>query len=145
MARNAQGSYLDHSANASPLVWGELEECKNIDGPTSQSGQSETTHLRSTAKEFLAQLQDAGEVTLSCNYIGGTVQLALREMFRTQADPQHFRIHLPTDSTKTIFDQFWFRASVTQWQLGAQVDNAIPLTLRLKVSGDVDAAFNVTE
>lgn len=137
MAINAQGSYLEHTPDGSPEVWDELEECKNIDGPTASSGQTETTHLRSTAKEFLAQLPDNGEVTLTCNFTAGTEQMRLRTMFTSQADPQRFRIKVPTDATKTTFHIFSFSASVTRWATSEAVDNAVPLNITLKVTGDV--------
>jgi hypothetical protein len=137
MAINAQGSFIDHTPNGSPEAWRELEECKNIDGPSASSGQTETTHLRSTSKEYLPQLPDNGEVTLTCNFTAQPEQLALRTMFTGQADAQRFRIHIPTDSTKTSFHIFAFNASVTKWQTSEAVDNAVPLNITLKVTGDV--------
>lgn len=137
MAINAQGSYLEHTPDGSPEVWDELEECKSIDGPSASAGNTETTHLRSTAKEYLPQLPDNGEVTLTCNFVAGTEQMRLRDMFVNQSDPQRFRIKVPTDSTKTTFHIFSFLASVTRWATSEAVDAAVPLNITLKVTGDV--------
>jgi len=136
--RNTQGSRILHAAGTgSPGDFNEIEEVTNISGPDGTANTIDVTHLRSTAKEYLPGLGDFGQLQLTCNYVGAPQQIALLTMFQTNADPEEFRLYLPVDSTQTNFDRFTFDASVTQWQLGATVDDKQTLNMTLKITGSV--------
>lgn len=141
--RNAQQSRILHSAGGTVGSFDEIEAVTNISGPTGTANNIDVTDLRSTAKEFLAGLADYGNVTLSLNYVGGTKQLDLYDMFRTNADPQPFKIAFPTSAAATAFDVLAFDASVQSCQWGAQVDGKQDLSITLKTSGAADLTQNV--
>lgn len=135
MARNSQQTRIQYGSG-SPIDWADVEECVSIQGPNAQSNDIECTHLRSTEKEYLQGLPDNGEVTLTCNYKNGTVQMALRTLFKTQADPVPFRILRPTAAGASTYDAFQFNASVKSWQFtNTQVDSKQEIQIVLKVSG----------
>ena len=142
--RNTQGSRILHAAGTgSPGEYHEIEEVTNISGPDGTANTIDVTHLRSTAKEYLPGLGDFGQIQMTCNYVGQPQQIALLTMFQTNADPEEFRLYLPVNSQLTSFDRFTFDASVTQWQLGAVVDDKQTLSITLKVTGTVELTQNV--
>lgn len=139
--RNTQQSRISHSETGSTGTFTELEEVVSISGPSGQAATIDTTHLRSTAKEKLAGLADYGQVTLVLNYIGGTEQKALWDMFSVNADPESFCIEAPTSAAATTFDVFDFLASVSQCSLGINTDDKQVLNITLQISGSVIAAY----
>ena len=137
MARNAQHSVLQHGGASSPATYVELEEVTSITGPDGSANLINASHLQSNKKEYLQGLADGGTIQLECNYVGGTKQLALFEMFNTGADPEFFRMRLPNNSALTTYDDFYFLGIVTKWSLGAKVDDKQTLTMTIQTTGDI--------
>lgn len=137
MALNAQQSRIEHSDGGSPPTFTEIEEVVSISGPTGTAGTTDATHLRSSAIETLPKLPDYGEVTLDCNLVYGAQQIALFAMFSSNADPERFRMRLPSNATATAFHTFEFDAAVTAWQVRAPVNDKQGLSMTLKISGPV--------
>lgn len=135
--RNSQGSRVYHSGPGSPSSYGEIEQVSDITGPDGSSQQIDTTHLRSTGKEYLPGLADFGQIQLTCNYVAGTKQIDLFNNFVANSDPEPFRLKAPTSSTQLLFDQFDFLAIVTKWTLGLKVNDKQALTITLKITGTV--------
>lgn len=134
MALKAQQSTIEIGSGTSPETFSEVEEVVSISGPDGQANLIDTTHLKSTGKEYLPGLGDFGQVTLECNFTGGTNQMALRTMFATQADPRNFRISVPEDGDAHEFD---FAAIVTAWSLNVATDDKVTLNVTLQISGSV--------
>jgi len=133
MALKAQQSYLQvYHTN----MLKEIEEVNNITGPDGKSKLIETTHLRSTGKEYLSGIADMGSINLDCNFTGGTEQMFLRTMFATQAAAVVFRLKVP-DSTATQYHVFTFNAIVTAWALDLKTDDKAGLKITVQVSGGV--------
>ena len=138
MAINSQGSKILHaSAAASPSVYVELEEVTSIGGPDGTLNLIDVSHLGSTRKEYLPGLADNGTITLACNFTAGTKQMAMFALFNGSADPNEFRIKIPTDATKTLFHTFDFNAIVTRWSLADAVDAKVTLNITLQTTGGV--------
>lgn len=57
------------SALATPVAYTDVGEFLSWSGPTASKGEIETTHLQSTAKEFLAALPDNGTIDASTNFL----------------------------------------------------------------------------
>lgn len=140
--RNSQQSRIQYSAGGTAGTFSEIEEVTDIAGPDGSANTIDTTHLRSTTKEYLAGLGDFGTLTLTCNYIGATNQIELFDMFSSNADPRSFVLELPTAADASLFDAFAFSASVTKWSLGSKVDDKQVLNITLKVTGDLDLTQN---
>lgn len=137
MARQTQQSRILHSGPGSPATYTEIEQVVTISGPDGQASNIDCTHLRSTAKEYLAGLADFGQITLTCNYTGGTKQIDMFNMYTSHSDPEPFALELPTSAAATTFDIFAFNASVTQWALSVGVDDKQVLNMTLKITGSV--------
>lgn len=136
MALSSQGTKLQ-KGSASPTVWSDVEEVVSIQGPSSSSNLIDVSHLGSTAKEYLTGLSDSGQLQVTCNFTGGTQQMAMRTMFTTSASAGEFRIRIPTSPGASTYHNFAFRAVVMSWEVGAQVDDKVPLNMTLQVSGSV--------
>lgn len=134
---NAQGSRIEHSAG-SPSVWNEIEHVTSISGPSGTANLIDVTDLRSSGKEYLPGLADFGEITLACNFTGGTEQMALFDLFSTNADANEYRLRIPTSAAQTTFYVFRFNAVVSAWSLSAAVDDKVPLNITLRTTGGVE-------
>lgn len=141
--RASQKSRILHSDTGSTGSYAVVENVTNISGPNGQSPVIDVTDLLSTGKENVPGLPDYGQITLDVNWRGATEQVALYDMFSTSADPEYFKIALPTDSTAATFDTLEFTASVIGCTFGAQVDNKQTAQFTLKTSGAVTLTQNV--
>jgi hypothetical protein len=137
MALNSQGSKISHGNGASPEVFTQIEEVTSIGGPDGSAPLIDVSHLQSTRKEYLQGLADGGQVQLECNFIAGAQQMSLFTMFNNTADPESFRIEIPTDSTRSAFHQFDFQGIVTKWSLADAVDAKVKLNVTLQTTGGV--------
>jgi Lambda phage tail tube protein, TTP len=135
---NSQGSKILHSQEISPPAYVAIEQVTSIGGPDGSASLIDVSHLLSTGKEYLQGLGDAGQIQIECNYAGGAQQLDLFRMFNNSADPEAFKIMLPTSSAKTQFYVFEFLAICMKWSLSAAVDAKQKLTITLQVSGQVN-------
>jgi predicted secreted protein len=136
MALKAQQSII------SVLVAGvlhDIEEVVNITGPDGKAKLIDTTHLKSTGKEYLQGLADWGAISMDCNFTGETYQMYLRTMYATQAPANTFRVKIP-DDTSGEFHVFTFEGIVTSWNLDVKTDDKVDLKISLQVSGSVDYA-----
>lgn len=149
MAINSQGSRILHadvsaSPDPSPLVYVALEEVTSIGGPDGTLNLIDTSHLGSTAKEYLPGLADNGTITLALNFTAGTKQMVMKDLFDGSADANPFRIQIPTTSARTAYHTFDFDAIVTRWSLADAVDSKVTLNITLQTTGGVDYVGVVT-
>lgn len=137
MATNSRGAYFTYDAGdtAGPQT---LEECRQIGGPDGTAATIDTTHLLSSGKEYLTDIPDFGDITLTCNYTGGTVQLNMFDAFTDSAPPAPCtaRVKMP-DGT---YNTFSFNAVVTKWSLNLAVGSQANLSITVHVSGGLDFA-----
>lgn len=140
MAINSQGSkiLLGADPDVSPIVYNAIEEVTSINGPDGSLNLIDTSHLGSTGKEYLPGLADNGTIQLAMNFTAGTRQMDLFDLFNGSADPQAFRIQIPTDSTRTQFHTFDFMAIVTRWSIADAVDSKVSLNVTLQTTGGVE-------
>lgn len=141
MALNSRGSQFFYDAGDTAGL-SAVEECRNISGPDGSAATIDTTHLTSTGKEFLADFPDFGDVTLTCNYTGGTVQQNLFDAFQASADPAPCQIKVPQAVGSTDYHAFNFNAIVTKWSIAEAVGSQVTLTVTLHVTGAV--TYNAT-
>jgi hypothetical protein len=141
MALNSQQSRVEHAtAGNSPSVYVVIEEVTSIGGPSGTANLIDSTHLLSTGKEFLQGLADFGEVTLAGNFTGGTKQMELFDLFSNTADPQEFRIRIPSAAGATTYHTFYFNGVVSGWALSGGVDDKWNLNITIRTSGGMDYA-----
>lgn len=135
MALNSQGSRISHASAASPTDFQPLEECKSISGPNGTLSLLDASHLGSSRKEYLPGLADNGTIDVECNFVAGTEQMRLFDMFNNSSDPEPFLIEIPTDSSRTSFHQFTFNGIMSKFTLGEAVDSIVKLTMTIQTTG----------
>src|SRR5690349_15587042 len=111
--RGAQGSKILHSDGGTVSTYAAVENVTNISGPSGTAAPIDTTDLESTALENVPDLPDYGQVQLELNWRAQTEQEALYNMFANSSEAEYFKIALPTDSTRTVYDVLAFQATVT--------------------------------
>lgn len=141
MALKAQQSRILVETGGSPTLV-EIEEVNNITGPDGKAKLIDTTHLRSTGKEYLRGIADFGQISLDMNFTDNAPgQIFLRDMYITQlgptAEPKHFRIMVPA-SDGSSFHVFDFLAICTSWNLDLKTDDKAGLKATIQVTGAVD-------
>lgn len=132
MALNSRGSQFLYDSGSGLAV---LEECKNIAGPDGSAATIETTHLGSSAKEYLADFPDFGDINLTCNFTGDTVQMDLFDAFKDSADPAPALVRIPQAIGSSDYHNFAVMAIVTKWSVTAAVGAAAQLTVTVHVTG----------
>jgi hypothetical protein len=123
------------AATFTPTTWtevGSVVDCNKNDPGSNEIG---TTHLRSTAKEFIFGLIDNGEYVMTVNYsFDDTAQVALREAQLASAV-------INVRATYPDGDTISFEAYVTTFNgPGAAVDGILTGDITLRITGDVTFA-----
>lgn len=139
MALHSQQTVIKMTNGDSPETFTEIEEVVSISGPDGTANLIDTTHLRSTGKEYLAGLADYGKIALEMNFTGGTKQMAMRAKYAAQAAAHAYRIEIPAGHAASPADvhSFAFNAIVLSWTTGETVDGKVTLAVSLQISGAV--------
>ena len=119
------------AASATPVEWTEIGEVTDFSGPDGTANEIDTTHLQSTAKEYLMGLPDEGSISLSINWAPvDTGQLAVKaaRKARTKKD---FKITYSDKSTAS------FKGYVMGLSTDAAVDDKVNGSITLRVTGEV--------
>ena len=120
-----------NAATATPVEWTEIGEATDFSGPDGTANEIDTTHLQSTAKEFLMGLPDEGNISLSMNWAPtdtGQIAAKAARKARTEKD---FKITYSDDSTAT------FKAYVLGLSSGAGVDSKVNGSMTLRITDEV--------
>jgi hypothetical protein len=128
------GSVLKLGDTASPTVYTAIAFVIDIDGPTEEAGTVETTHLSSTAKEFIPALRDSGEVSMNVHYTETATLDASTGLYSlfVSGVVRKFEI-IPNGATKKLR----FNASVTRFSRSFAPEDTMKVAVTLKVSGAV--------
>jgi hypothetical protein len=129
------GTLLKRGDGGGTEVFTAIGELKSLSGPSYSMDTPEATHMASAnaAKEYVAGLIDAGEVTAEVNFLNDSTQnltagIKLDWKNRTK---RNFQIYFPTATTNTIT----FAAFVTGWSPKASVGDILTVEVKLKVTG----------
>lgn len=134
MAIGSQKTKVQRGAGT-PVAYTELEEVTDVQLSGVNISTIDTTHLQSTAKEFIPGLKDNGTLNITCNYVKGTVQEALWTDANEQATSLYKIALEGVGTTAPIIISF--SGFVTKYELSGKVDNKITLQVSLKVTGDI--------
>lgn len=139
-ALSAQGTYISVGNGASPEVFNEVGEVKEIPGPVSTADEIEVTHLRSPAgfREFKQSFKDNEDLALAMNYLpadstnttGRAAQQQLVADFATGVT-RNYKVTYPDETFTT------FQAYVKQKGKPAQVGEVLVMPIVLRVTGEV--------
>lgn len=131
------GTVIKLGDAASPEVFTTIAYVIDIDGPTEQADDVETTHLGSTAREYIPALRDSGEVTLNIHFTENATLGASTGLYKLFVDRlvRNFEI-IPNGATKKLK----FAASVTSFNRNFPASETMKAAVTLKVSGAVTEA-----
>lgn len=130
-AIRSQGTKLQHGVGS---TFSDLEESSDIKlGGVSVSA-IDVTHLLSTSKEFIAGLKDNGTCDVTCNFVNGVVQEAMRQDCNNGVTSPYKMVI--TNGTTTI--TFAFDGFLTKYDgPEAKVDNKMEIQMTIKITGDI--------
>jgi len=132
----ARGMSLAVSDGASPEVYTVIPNVDNISGPSSSTGEIEITDLASTAKEFLLDLVDHGQVSFT-GYHNPTETLhAQLQTDLVASTERNYRITFASSPEVT----WTFQARVSEFTQEGSVGTAKRFNAALRVSDSVTVA-----
>ncbi|HEX9768439.1 MAG TPA: phage tail tube protein [Kiloniellales bacterium] len=133
LAIHSEGTLFQRGDGASPEVFATIGEVTDFDGPSGQAAVIDVTHFQSTFKDKLIGLPDEGQFTLSGNYVKSSTAQAGLKTDRTNRTLRNFKLTL-TDSPATVLT---FAAFVLSFSISAAVDDKVPFSVTLEISGPV--------
>ena len=116
---------------ADSSAWTEVAEINSISGPTKSRDTIEVTTLSTTGgyKEFISDLRDAGNVSLSMNFTRATYDIMNADY--ENDENQNYKIVLP-DTEETTLE---FEGMVMELPLNITVGDRITADVEIKISG----------
>lgn len=139
-AIKAQGVALKRGDGATPTeVFTLIAEITDFTGPQQSSKPIEVTSLDSTAHEYIAGLQDGGQVSFNLNYVPSNVpQQGLLSDFNSGLK-RNFQLILTDGATTPT--KVAFAAVVIAHQLKGQVNDRVTGSATLKITGAVTFTY----
>ena len=123
------------------LTWdnADVEEMSNISGPSETAGAIDVTSHDSSDgyKEFIAGLRDGGDITFEGNFIStdSTGQVAMHTDFQAGSTKTWIIKHPAWVETSHEYPQITGSGIVTAFNMGFPIDDKIPVSGTIKVSG----------
>lgn len=130
-AIETQGTQFDIGNGDSPLTYTEIKEVQSFTAFDGAAAEIDTTHLQSTAKEFLMGLQDFGGFNMEANYLASDAGQVLVRAAKASRAIQDFKITF-SDASTAIFQGFVLSAP----QSGG-VDAKMDTSFQIRISGNV--------
>lgn len=130
-AIETQGFTFEIAHNDSPLTYTAVSEVTNFSGFDGQAAEIDTTHLQSTAKEYLMGLQDFGNFQIDVNYLPGDSGQDLMRAAKASRAVKNFRITFSDNSTAT------FQGYVSSAPISGGVDSKVDGSFNIRITGDV--------
>ncbi|MEM6681811.1 MAG: phage tail tube protein [Pseudomonadota bacterium] len=136
-AFSSYGSTLSVGDGGSPTEqFTPIAEVIDITGPGGENGEIEVTHLGSTAKEFIADLIDYGQVTANANFLPGDTQHDQLLADIASRTVRNYEVSWPTSPASTAV----FAAYVQSYQPNVATGQQGQASLTLRVTGAVTYA-----
>lgn len=134
-ARIGYGTLFKTGNGASPEVFTTLAEVVNITPPSMARDTVDASHMQSPNawREFIAGMKDGGEISLELNLVpGGVALISVMEEFALSGSSalKNRQIVFPDGSTLAC------AAILTNAEPDAPLDDKMPLSVTLKVSGE---------
>jgi hypothetical protein len=128
---------INTSSTTTP-TWTAVGELRKASLTGRQTGDADVTNFESSAREFVPTLIESGTWDIEGNRIGGDAGQVAMETAFTTVPPKlsEFKIQLPKTANQTVIgDSFTFNALIKELDYSVEVDKAVTLTGKLKVSG----------
>lgn len=128
MAIRTQGTLVEVSISS---VWTAIGEITSFDGPGGESGEIDTTHLQSTAREKLTSLPDEGDFSFDANFVPTNTGQAYIRAIRYSGAQANFRLTLSDGSIAS------FAARCKSFSIAGAVDDKVTCSISLAINGQV--------
>jgi len=122
------------SDGASPEVYTEVDGLTSINGPDGSTPEIDTTHLNSTAREFLMGIPDNGSIQCSGFYDGDDTQHAALYSAWANGTSKNFNLKFINESPN---EKWAFSGYVQNFSIGAETDQAVTLSFSIRISGAI--------
>ena len=129
---NGSGTQLFRGDGASPEVFAQVTQTTGITPLGKTRSLIDITNHASTVREYSVAIPDGSELQVEVQYDPDDLQQTGCFTDLSNGVARNFRIDM-ADSPST---QWSFTALVTRWELGFPIDNVVPLTMTLKVTGN---------
>lgn len=133
-AIETQGTLVEIGNGDSPLTYTEIKEVVDFMAFDGAAAEIDTTHLQSTAKEFLMGLQDFGNFTMNLNYLPADPGQDLVRAAKASREIQDFKITFSDSSEAT------FQGYVLSAPRSGGVDGKMDTSFTIRITGDVTDA-----
>ena len=131
----ARGLTLSVATGASP-DYAVIPNLDNVSGPGSTAAEIEITDLSSTAKEFLLDLVDNGNVSVSGNFNPQETYHAQLQSDNAASTERNYRITFPSSPEAT----YTFAARVSEFSPEGGIAAALRFSFTLRVTGAITVA-----
>jgi hypothetical protein len=133
-AIETQGFKLEIGNLDSPLTYTEVKEITNFTLFDGQGAEIDTTHLQSTAKEFLMGLQDFGTAQFDANYLPSDSGQGKMRSAKASRAVQDFKVTF-SDTSEATFQGYVLSNPIT-----GGVDAKVDGSFAVRITGDVTFA-----
>ncbi len=128
---DTQGATFQRGDGASPEVFTTVTQLVNIGEVGSERALIDTTNLASTLREYKGAIPDGAEIQLDFQYDSDE---AGQTGLKTDLDAntvRNYQINIQ-DSPVAVFA---FSGLVIDWKISNPLDNVVPLSVRIKITG----------
>ena len=133
---DTQGALFKRGDGSSPESFTTISQLVNIGEVGVERSLIDVTNLASTIREYKGAIPDGAEIDLDFQYDSDDAQ---QTGLKTDLDANTVR-----NFTITIQDSpialFSFAGLVTSWKIANPIDNVVPLTVRVKITGSLTVA-----
>jgi len=133
---DTQGALFKRGDGSSPESFTTISQLVNIGEVGVERSLIDVTNLASTIREYKGAIPDGAEIDLDFQYDSDDAQ---QTGLKTDLDANAVR-----NFTITIQDSpialFSFAGLVTSWKIANPIDNVVPLTVRVKITGSLTVA-----
>lgn len=130
---DTQGATFQSSNSDSPEIFTTIDGLVNIGDVGVERSLIDVTNLASTLREFKGAIPDGAEIQLDFQYDSGEVSQALLKTDLDNNATRGYRINIQ-DSPVAVFA---FTGLVISWQISNPIDNVVPLSVRVKITGSL--------
>ena len=132
MTIDTQGATFQRGDAASPEVFTTVPGLVNIGEVGVERSLIDTTNLASTIREYKGAIPDGAEIDLDFQYDASTQQVGLKADLDNNTGRQ-FKINIQDSPVKV----FAFAGLVISWKISNPIDQVVPLTVRVKITGSL--------
>lgn len=140
MAFRGAGAALQSGDGASPEVFTAIGEVIEVTGPSQTNDEFETTHLGSTAKEFLAALKDNGSCEFEAHFNPSNTQQDNLWADAASGATRSYRI-VWSDPASSPDPYVEFTAFVSNLSMATPPNDSVKISGSLRITGALTKNF----